>query len=364
MPHHHAVIWCSPAARQKSAERSTASARQAPPGAGRTACCCPAPWRARRRTARATSRRAHREPAPLVHGGVVAGVRPVEVTVIRGPASVMMSVSKVPVTRIVTPIPNGAISPAMASAHRSSAPFAGGIRRCRRHPAHPACAGHHDDPPPAGFPHRRQQRLGQRNRAEDRWSRTSAPRGSSASLRPFRPRRCRRCARARTGRRRPPRSPWPRPRPMPESVRSSGTPISRGSSASRTGRLAQSLHTCVDRPHRRDDTPALAVQVRRGREPESPRRAGDDDAARFSHSGFLVRTGRSRRPAARPVGRRAARSSTSTRCPTEVRAGLPVLLVEALRVIDFGFRDTAMGRPPTVAVLVHLMIANPVPYAK
>ena len=36
----------------------------------------------------------------------------------------MMSVSKVPVTRIVTPRPNGAISCARASAQRSSAPLA------------------------------------------------------------------------------------------------------------------------------------------------------------------------------------------------------------------------------------------------
>jgi hypothetical protein len=38
----------------------------------------------------------------------------------------------------------------------------------------------------------------------------------------------------------------------------------------RTGRVAQRLHARINRPHRGDYTPALAVQVGRGCEPESP----------------------------------------------------------------------------------------------
>ena len=263
----------------------------------------------------------HREPPALVHGGVVAGVGAVEIAGVGG----SRVGDDVGVVGTGDQDRDADTERRDLAGHRFAPPLEcaldRGIRCGRWHSAHAACAGDQHDAAPAGRPHRRQQRLGQRHRAEDVGREHPLPQAHRGFFdHPGRRdtgvvHQRVRCAdrlldRLRRGL-----------RPMPVSVRSSRTPISRGSSsAAPVASRSLAIPASTDRMAATTRQPCLYRCVAEAN--PSPREAPVMTTLRVS--AILVRrvhTDRSRRPAARPAGRRAGRSSRSTRCPTEYGPG-------------------------------------------
>ena len=270
----------------------------------------------------------------------------------------MISVSYVPATKTVTP----ETERRDLARHRFAPPLQRAlgrrVRRGGRLAAHPGRAGHQHDAPLARRPHRRQQRLGERDGAQDAGGEHLSATAPCRSPRPCRRRRSPRCAPARTVRPRLLRLPWP-PR------RSTRCPSGRAARRSAGRRLRPPLSpraaaACVvGCAHGRDHAPPLAIQPHRRGEPQSAGRAGDDDRARLSHS--CSRSHRRLDPAAagrHGAGRSAPRSPRSTRCRPSTGPGRPPSR-NSLAGHTLSLLDTATGRRPRWPHPLALMTAEP-----
>ena len=151
-------------------------------------------------------RQAHHRAARALDPGVVRGVRPAQVPVVRGPLGEDVRLE------------HSRHEDGDAQAERRDllrkrfgppfeGAFGGGVGADRRHAPDATLARHDDDPPAPGGPHGRQQRLGEPHRLRTGSCGTAAPRPRTACPRRIRRRRSRRCARAR--RAHLPRPRWP-----------------------------------------------------------------------------------------------------------------------------------------------------------